>query len=125
MASTRIASIRAREILDSRGNPTVEADVLLEGGAFGRAAVPSGASTGSHEAVERRDGVSGRYLGRGVLGAVASVNGEINEALAGQDASDQAGIDRALIDAGRQRAEGAAGRERVTGGFDGFGEGGC
>lgn len=97
MASTRIASIRAREILDSRGNPTVEADVLLEGGAFGRAAVPSGASTGSHEAVERRDGVSGRYLGRGVLGAVASVNGEINEALAGQDASDQAGIDRALI----------------------------
>ncbi len=98
MASTRIASIRAREILDSRGNPTVEADVLLESGALGRAAVPSGASTGSHEAVERRDGVSGRYRGRGVLGAVGSVNEEINEALAGEDVSDQAGIDQALID---------------------------
>lgn len=97
MSSSQIASIRAREILDSRGNPTVEADVLLEGGALGRAAVPSGASTGSHEAVERRDGVSGRFRGRGVLGAVASVNGEINEALAGEDASDQGGVDQALI----------------------------
>ena len=97
MASTRIASIRAREILDSRGNPTVEADVLLEGGAMGRAAVPSGASTGSHEAVERRDGDPTRYQSRGVLGAVASVNGEINDALAGQDARDQAAIDQSLI----------------------------
>ncbi len=97
MSSTRIASIRAREILDSRGNPTVEADVLLEGGASGRAAVPSGASTGSHEAVERRDGDSERYRGRGVLDAVASVNGEINQALVGADASDQAAIDQALI----------------------------
>ena len=97
MASTRIASIRAREILDSRGNPTVEADVLLEGGAMGRAAVPSGASTGSHEAVERRDGDPTRYQGRGVLGAVASVNGEINDALAGRDARDQAAIDQSLI----------------------------
>lgn len=97
MASTRIASIRAREILDSRGNPTVEADVELEGGLFGRAAVPSGASTGSHEAVERRDGDSGRYGGRGVLDAVGSINDEIGSALKGQDASDQVAIDEALI----------------------------
>lgn len=97
MSSSQIASIRAREILDSRGNPTVEADVLLEGGAFGRAAVPSGASTGSHEAVERRDGDAGRFHGRGVLDAVASVNGEVNAALLGADAADQAAIDAALI----------------------------
>ncbi len=97
MALTKIALIRAREILDSRGNPTVEADVVLEGGAMGRAAVPSGASTGSHEAVERRDGDAGRYRGRGVLDAVASVNGEINEALHGHDALDQLAIDEALI----------------------------
>ena len=97
MASTKIALIRAREILDSRGNPTVEADVVLDGGAMGRAAVPSGASTGSHEAVERRDGDAGRYRGRGVLDAVASVNGEINEALHGHDALDQLAIDEALI----------------------------
>lgn len=97
MASTRIASVRAREIIDSRGNPTVEADVELEGGAIGRAAVPSGASTGSHEAVERRDGDAGRYGGRGVLDAVQSVNEEIDAALRGQDASDQSAIDAALI----------------------------
>ena len=97
MASTRIESIRAREILDSRGNPTVEADVVLDGGAMGRAAVPSGASTGSHEAVERRDGDAARYLGRGVRDAVASVNDEINEALHGHDASEQSAIDDALI----------------------------
>ncbi len=90
--------MRAREILDSRGNPTVEADVELEGGASGRAAVPSGASTGSHEAVERRDGDARRFRGRGVLDAVASVNGEIAEALRRQDASDQAAIDQALIE---------------------------
>ena len=97
MASTRISSVRAREILDSRGNPTIEADVLLEGGALGRAAVPSGASTGSHEAVERRDDDPDRYRGRGVLQAVESVNGEIADALVGQDASDQAAIDDSLI----------------------------
>lgn len=97
MSSSKIASIRAREILDSRGNPTVEADVWLEGGALGRAAVPSGASTGSHEAVERRDGDAGRYRGRGVLDAVDSINGEINQALTGADAADQAAIDGALI----------------------------
>ena len=97
MSSSQIASIRAREILDSRGNPTVEADVRLDGGAFGRAAVPSGASTGSHEAVERRDGDAGRYHGRGVLDAVASINGEIDTALAGAEAADQAAIDKALV----------------------------
>ena len=94
---TAIAEVRAREILDSRGNPTVEADVRLAGGGFGRAAAPSGASTGSHEAVERRDGDASRYGGRGVLDAVAAVEGEIAAALAGQDASDQAAIDGAMI----------------------------
>ncbi|MCY3569576.1 MAG: phosphopyruvate hydratase [Chloroflexi bacterium] len=97
MASTNIVSIRAREILDSRGNPTVEADVQLEDGAVGRAAVPSGASTGSHEAVERRDRDSDRYRGRGVLNAVRVVNDEIADALAGRDASNQSAIDHALI----------------------------
>jgi len=97
VSSSKIASIRAREILDSRGNPTVEADVALEDGSVGRAAAPSGASTGSHEAVERRDGDAERYRGRGVLAAVASVNGEIAAALRGHDATDQSAIDRALI----------------------------
>ncbi|CAA9317918.1 MAG: Enolase [uncultured Gemmatimonadetes bacterium] len=92
-----IHQIRAREILDSRGNPTVEADVVLSSGAFGRAAVPSGASTGEHEAVELRDGDKGRYLGKGVRNAVGNVNGEIAEALRGVDAYDQTGIDRAMI----------------------------
>jgi enolase len=93
---TGIADVRGREILDSRGNPTVEADVRLESGAFGRAAVPSGASTGSREAVELRDGDSARYLGRGVLQAVAHVNGTIREALLGQDPTQQAAIDSQL-----------------------------
>ena len=82
-----IIDIHAREILDSRGNPTVEGDVVLEDGTMGRAAVPSGASTGAHEAVEKRDGDKTRYLGKGVLEACASVNGEIAEALAGMDAT--------------------------------------
>ena len=94
---TCIADLRGREILDSRGNPTVEADVRLESGAFGRAAVPSGASTGSREAVELRDGDPLRYLGRGVLQAVAHVNGTIREALLGQDGTQQAAIDSQLI----------------------------
>ena len=98
MASTAIASVRGREILDSRGNPTVEADVRLDDGSLGRAAVPSGASTGSHEAVERRDGDAGRYRGRGVLRAVASINDEINETLVGRDAENQHEVDRALIE---------------------------
>ena len=96
MTDTDIVSIRAREILDSRGNPTVEADVVLAGGGFGRAAVPSGASTGSHEAVERRDG-DARYRGRGVQGAVGAVNGEINAAICGADAADLGAVDAALI----------------------------
>lgn len=95
---TDIADITAREILDSRGNPTVEVDVTLEDGAFGRAAVPSGASTGAHEAVERRDGDKARYLGKGVRQAVEAVNGEIFDALSGMDAEDQRRIDSALIE---------------------------
>lgn len=95
---TAIADIVAREILDSRGNPTVEVDVLLESGAFGRAAVPSGASTGAHEAVELRDGDKSRYNGKGVLKAVAAVEGEILDAIGGLDAEDQIGIDNILID---------------------------
>ena len=94
---TEIVEIEAREILDSRGNPTVEVDVLLEDGAQGRAAVPSGASTGAHEAVERRDGDKSRYGGKGVLQAVAAVNGEIFDALSGFDAADQRRIDTTLI----------------------------
>ncbi|HEX8691883.1 MAG TPA: phosphopyruvate hydratase [Longimicrobium sp.] len=92
-----IQRIHAREILDSRGNPTVEADVVLSSGAFGRAAVPSGASTGEHEAVELRDGDAGRYLGKGVRRAVENANRELAEALHGRDAYDQAGLDRAMI----------------------------
>ncbi|MGH7014690.1 MAG: phosphopyruvate hydratase [Stellaceae bacterium] len=95
---TAITDITAREILDSRGNPTVEVDVVLESGTRGRAAVPSGASTGTHEAVELRDGDKKRYGGKGVLKAVEAVNGEIFDAVSGRDAADQAGLDRALID---------------------------
>ncbi len=95
---TDISSIHAREILDSRGNPTLEAEVTLADGAFGRAMVPSGASTGTREAVELRDGDKTRYLGKGVTRAVANVNGAIAEALKGFDAADQAGLDKRLID---------------------------
>jgi enolase len=95
---TEIVDVYAREILDSRGNPTVEAEVTLEDGSTGRAAVPSGASTGAHEAVELRDGDKSRYLGKGVLKAVAAVNDEIFPELLGMDATDQRTIDRALID---------------------------
>ena len=94
---SEIKEVLGREILDSRGNPTVEADVVLASGARGRAAVPSGASTGSREAVELRDGDAGRYLGKGVRRAVANVNGEIRTAVVGRDAADQEGLDRALI----------------------------
>lgn len=93
-----IKDIRARELLDSRGNPTVEADVFLESGAMGRAAVPSGASTGEREAIELRDGDKSRYLGKGVLKAVANINGEIRNALIGKDASDLTAIDQLMID---------------------------
>jgi enolase len=95
---TAILDITAREILDSRGNPTVEVDVVLEDGSFGRAAVPSGASTGAHEASELRDGDKSRYLGKGVLKAVTAVNSEIFELLADSDAEDQIAIDRAMIE---------------------------
>jgi enolase len=95
--SDRISAIHAREILDSRGNPTVEVDVTLAGGVRGRAAVPSGASTGAHEAVELRDGDKRRFNGKGVLGAVTAVNGEIAQALNGSPASDQRAVDAALI----------------------------
>jgi enolase len=95
---SRIEHVHGRQILDSRGNPTVEVDVRLDSGAFGRAAVPSGASTGEHEAVELRDGDPRAFLGKGVLQAVANVNGELAKALAGIEADDQAALDRVLID---------------------------
>ena len=94
---SKIIDVVAREILDSRGNPTVEADVVLESGAVGRAAVPSGASTGEREAVELRDGDKQRYLGKGVLNAVAAVNGELREAVLGMEATDQRALDNKLI----------------------------
>src|SRR5512146_1600745 len=92
-----ISDIKAREILDSRGNPTVEVDVILAGGAVGRAAVPSGASTGEHEALELRDGDKKRYLGKGVSQAVANVNGVISDDLFGWDAVEQKAIDAELL----------------------------
>src|SRR6476660_3127259 len=98
MSPTSIARINAREILDSRGNPTVEVDVRLESGALGRAAVPSGASTGEHEAWELRDGDKKRYGGKGVMNAVANVNEKIAAAIKGWDACDQAKIDNKLIE---------------------------
>src|SRR5215212_4990753 len=98
MSGSRIADVRARQILDSRGNPTVEVDVILESGAVGRAAVPSGASTGEHEAIELRDGEKGRYLGKGVRKAVGNVIDEIAPAVVGMDASDQAALDARMIE---------------------------
>ncbi|WP_371169817.1 phosphopyruvate hydratase [Aliiroseovarius sp. 2305UL8-7] len=95
---TTIVDIFAREILDSRGNPTVEVDVILDDGTLGRAAVPSGASTGAHEAVEKRDGDKARYMGKGVLEAVEAVNGEIADALVGYDATEQEAIDAAMCE---------------------------
>src|SRR5260221_1325247 len=95
--STKITRVRARQVIDSRGNPTVEADVYLESGAFGRAAVPSGASTGEHEALELRDADKSKYLGKGVLKAVANANNEIAKAIAGLDAADQRALDHKMI----------------------------
>jgi enolase len=95
---SNISKIIAREIMDSRGNPTVEADVFLESGAWGRAAAPSGASTGSREALELRDGDKSRYLGKGVLKAVAAINNDIQTALIGKSALEQANIDQVMID---------------------------
>jgi enolase len=110
-----IIDIHAREILDSRGNPTIEVDVHLEGGAMGRAAVPSGASTGAHEAVERRDGDKARYFGKGVLEAVAAVNGEIAEELVGFDATEQVGIDRTMIEMDGTPNKGRLGANAILG----------
>ncbi|AWK85108.1 phosphopyruvate hydratase [Azospirillum thermophilum] len=110
-----ITEIHAREILDSRGNPTVEVDVHLESGAFGRAAVPSGASTGAHEAVELRDGDKSRYGGKGVLKAVESVNGEIYDALAGLEGSDQRAIDLAMIELDGTPNKGRLGANAILG----------
>ena len=118
-----ITAIAAREILDSRGNPTVEADVILEGGASGRAAVPSGASTGAHEAVELRDGDASRYGGKGVRKAVANVEGEIFDALGGMDASEQIADRRDDDRPGRHAEQGAARRERDPGRLAGRGQG--
>jgi enolase len=112
---TEIVDIVAREILDSRGNPTVEVDVTLEDGAFGRAAVPSGASTGAHEAVELRDGDKGRYGGKGVGKAVAAVNGEIFDALSGFDAEDQGRIDRVMIELDGTTNKGRLGANAILG----------
>ncbi len=110
-----IIDIHAREILDSRGNPTVEVDVILEDGTMGRAAVPSGASTGAHEAVEKRDGDKSRYKGKGVLEAVAAVNGEIAETLLGFDATEQVGIDMAMIELDGTPNKGRLGANAILG----------
>ncbi|MDF8331692.1 phosphopyruvate hydratase [Novosphingobium cyanobacteriorum] len=112
---TAIIDIHAREILDSRGNPTVEVDVLLEDGSFGRAAVPSGASTGAHEAVELRDGDKTRYLGKGVTKAVTAVNSDIAELLTGMDAEDQRDLDLAMIELDGTENKGRLGANAILG----------
>ena len=112
---TAIIDIHAREILDSRGNPTVEVDVLLEDGSFGRAAVPSGASTGAHEAVELRDGDKARYLGKGVTKAVTAVNSDIAECILGMDAEDQRDIDLAMIELDGTENKGRLGANAILG----------
>lgn len=111
----KISEIRGREVIDSRGNPTVEVDVRLASGAFGRAAVPSGASTGSREAVELRDGDPARYLGKGVLKAVANVNGEIRGAVVGTAFADQAELDRCLIELDGTSNKGRLGANAILG----------
>src|SRR4051794_18879962 len=108
-----ISDIKAREILDSRGNPTVEVDVFLAGGAVGRAAVPSGASTGEHEALELRDGDKKRYLGKGVSKAVANVTEKILPALEGVDALDQLTVDRIMLDLDATETKSALGANAI------------
>ena len=112
---TAIIDIHGREVLDSRGNPTVEVDVLLEDGSFGRAAVPSGASTGAHEAVERRDGDASRYNGKGVRQAVDAVNGEISDRLLGIDAEDQRDVDFAMLELDGTENKGRLGANAILG----------
>ncbi len=112
---TAIIDIHARQLLDSRGNPTVEVDVLLEDGSFGRAAVPSGASTGAHEAVEKRDGDKSRWMGKGVEAAVEAVNDEITDAILGMDAEDQADLDRTMIELDGTENKGRLGANAILG----------
>ncbi|HHL42028.1 MAG TPA: phosphopyruvate hydratase, partial [Hellea balneolensis] len=112
---TEIEDIFAREILDSRGNPTIEVDVLLSSGGFGRAAVPSGASTGAHEAVELRDGDKKRYSGKGVRKAVLNVNSEINDALYGLDGANQVAIDTLLCELDGTPNKGKLGANAILG----------
>ncbi|WOK36973.1 phosphopyruvate hydratase [Sphingomonas sp. C3-2] len=112
---TAIIDVHARQIIDSRGNPTVEVDISLEDGSFGRAAVPSGASTGAHEAVEKRDGDKGYYLGKGVTQAIEAVNGEIAEAILGLDAEDQAEVDAAMIELDGTDNKGRLGANAILG----------
>ena len=120
---SNIAAIHAREVLDSRGNPTVEAEVFLADGSMGRAIVPSGASTGEHEAVELRDGDANRFQGKGVLKAVENVNGEIAEALANWDAFDQRGLDAKMIELDGTENKGRLGANAILCGVDGGGAG--
>jgi enolase len=115
MDELTIASVIGREIIDSRGNPTVEVDVYLEGGAMGRAAVPSGASTGEHEALELRDGDKKRFLGKGVLKAVDAVNNEIADAIIGGDASDQVGIDKLMLQVDGTKTKSKLGANAILG----------
>ncbi len=112
---SEIVDVRAREILDSRGNPTVECDVITADGAYGRAAVPSGASTGSREALELRDGDKGRYLGKGVLKAVANITGELKQAVLGMEVADQGGIDRRMIELDGTDNKGRLGANAILG----------
>jgi enolase len=112
---TAIIDIHARQILDSRGNPTVEVDVMLEDGSTGRAAVPSGASTGAHEAVEKRDGDKSRWMGKGVQGAVDAVNADIAEVVLGLDAEDQSDVDRAMIELDGTHNKGRLGANAILG----------
>ncbi len=108
MSSTLIKNVRGREVIDSRGNPTVEVEITLQGGATGRAIVPSGASTGEHEAWELRDGEAARYLGKGVQKAVAHVNKAIAATIAGFEATDQVGVDRAM-----RKLDGTANKKKL------------
>jgi enolase len=112
---TAIVDVHARQILDSRGNPTVEVDVTLDDGSMGRAAVPSGASTGAHEAVELRDGDKSRWGGKGVSKAIAAVNGEIAEAVVGLEGEDQAALDSVMIDLDGTENKGRLGANAILG----------
>ncbi len=121
----KIVDIKGREVLDSRGNPTVEADVLLDNGIIGSACAPSGASTGSREALELRDGDKSRYLGKGVLKAVANINGPIRDLLLGKDPLDQKALDHAMIELDGTENKGSSGRQRHPRRIPGCRQGRC